>query len=632
MPSPPGVNKEALVAKSRRSAEIDPADVAQDYLARGVTGVLQLQDERGDWLLYVMQGEILAAQGPDEGVHVVRRLVNGGAISAGQADRLLADLAEGEPLENLLLGRVPEDLFLDLLTNRFRQNVLEFITLRGTPGFRPLEAVFVENIQTGHDSLELLESLRAQRARIGPLRGLIDRLVVRPGRAPPAQLAHARLLDLCEPERLLQGLLAASPLEDGATLVAISDMAERGVVELVDLEELQPQVGPADALDTLGPHDGVAAPAAGVTAAPESDDDLDEDTHRVKPVLSGDDELLDLMSEELQPLSDLGAAELARTALAQAMAAEAARAAARRTPAEPELEPELEPEPEPPATAPGAKAGTGGLTDARAAASSDTGDGADEGEDDPDVAHAIRRAREIEARREAARLELERDQDGVMTRPLGFEFDVPVAEDELAFFEDQDQNRGRGDGGFSTEQELLDRVDLSIEGMAAFQRAMQLPNDGLSDEDGPLAMAEATEEEAAHAVALNFSGPRLDERDIRRKLGVVNDVLAEIAGALDAHKGKGSGRVSVQILVDGPPTRYAPLFRAVQVDDQGRMDIERLVKNLRKRPEGERRRLLNESIVDLVQRVLSTSVEELDEDQVDDMLERIAGYQQRLGL
>lgn len=561
-------------------------EIVRDYLARGVTGCLVGGDDRGQWRLYVMQGEILAAHGPRDGEQLVQRLLNGGSISPEQADKLQAELAQGASFEGLLLGRVPEDLFLELLVERFRQNVLDFLCATTEPDFQAMEAVFVDNIQTGHDSLELLESLAAVREQTEDLRLHADELVVRVGSRRPDRQAHARLLDLVDPERLLSSLLTMSPYEGGRTLQAVADMERAGVVELVGLGNEEAEV--------VGLTESAYEARQGLEPLLEPEDD----TQQVGAVSSDPDEaeLFDLASDLLEPISDMVEPQHLQEA-------------------EPALEPEpdLFPEPEPllePEVEPTAEAER----------------------DDPAVLMALKRAREIEERRATARESLERDDNGVTTRPPGFDWDEAVPEDELAFFSDQDEVRGRGEGQFTTERELLDVVDLSAEGMAAFKRAMDLPVDSMSEDGDIIAMAEATEEDARHAVALNFSGPQLDEDDVRRKIRVVNDVLAEVVRTIDEQNGRGSGRVGLQLLVDGPPTRFGVLFRGVKVDEDGRMDTARLIRNLRKRPPTEHRRLLNDGLMDLIQRCLSTSLEELDEERLDHMLERIAGYQQRLGL
>ena len=57
-----------------------------------------------------------------------------------------------------------------------------------------------------------------------------------------------------------------------------------------------------------------------------------------------------------------------------------------------------------------------------------------------------------------------------------------------------------------------------------------------------------------------------------------------------------------------------------------------MLKNLRKRPASEHRRLLNRGLQDVIERSLSVASEELNDVQLDAFLEHIVGYQQRLGM
>lgn len=580
------------MVKPRPIEARDPVEVVRDYLARGLTGCLVVEDQRGAWRIYVMQGELIAAHGPRDGEAIVRRLLRGEAISSRQADALAQELAQGNSIETALLGRVPEDLFLELLVQRFRQNVLDFLSCTATPRFEPMEAVFVENIQTGHDSMQLLDGVAVIRDRIRDLRARSGRLLVRVGRGAPRQQSHARLLDIADPQRPLDAVLEISPFEEGATLLAMTEMREQGVVELLDEQDLaaeeagrlasaEPELLVEDDEDE---EDSLIPEAAGPT-------EQDEETQEVPA--SGDvDQFADLASDLIEPISEAaGAVGGSFLDLHEDLIQDDEPAP---------VHPTIEPAPEEP--------------------------------EDPNVLLAIERAREEEQRRATARGQLDRDEAGVTTRPPGFDWEVELPHEELSFFEDQDEVRGLGQGHFVAGQSTLDVVDLSAEGMAALQRAFDLPVEAGATEPDLLEMAEASEEEARHAVALNFSGPQLDENDILRKIEVVNDVLATVVRAIDEQSGRGSGKVGMQLLVDGTPTNFAVLFRGVKVDDDGRMDAEKLLKNLRKRPQSEHRRLVNDGLMDMVQRCLSMSLEELSEAQVDQLLESIAGYQQRLGL
>jgi hypothetical protein len=56
-----------------------------------------------------------------------------------------------------------------------------------------------------------------------------------------------------------------------------------------------------------------------------------------------------------------------------------------------------------------------------------------------------------------------------------------------------------------------------------------------------------------------------------------------------------------------------------------------ILKNIERRPESERRDLVTKGLSDLIDRVLGRCAEDLDERRLDQMLQQVAGYRQRLG-
>ncbi len=198
-------------------------------------------------------------------------------------------------------------------------------------------------------------------------------------------------------------------------------------------------------------------------------------------------------------------------------------------------------------------------------------------------------------------------------------------DDEMAAFQDYDSVRAGGD--FMTDRALLDRVEVTDGTAPAAGADVQTVEVVLEMEE-----AERSAVEASRPVSLNFSGPKLQDTEAQRKLEVVNDVLAEVATALDVQGGTGSGAARIQLIVEGSPAAFAPLFKGVEVALDGRMAQETLLRNLKRRPAGEQRRLVNRALGDIIERALGVAGEGLDDDALERMLERIAGYQQRLGM
>lgn len=200
-----------------------------------------------------------------------------------------------------------------------------------------------------------------------------------------------------------------------------------------------------------------------------------------------------------------------------------------------------------------------------------------------------------------------------------------VEVDDLALFADYDRSRGEGD--FTTAKDLLDVVDLGDHRPLPAEPDAH-PGEVVEMEDAEHAGGEAL----VGAVMLNFAGPKLQEEEAARKVDVANEVLATVARALDEVHGNGMGRARVQLLVEGTPGPFAPLFKHVEVDEHAQLPPAILLKNLRKRPASEHRRLLNRGLGDLIERALSLADESLDGDQLDHLLEQIAGYQGRFGV
>ena len=72
------------------------------------------------------------------------------------------------------------------------------------------------------------------------------------------------------------------------------------------------------------------------------------------------------------------------------------------------------------------------------------------------------------------------------------------------------------------------------------------------------------------------------------------------------------------------------LFHGLRVRPNGTFDNASAAANLARRPDAEWRALADRGIMDLIERSLSMAVEELGDGEIDHLLQRVAGYQQRL--
>jgi len=222
-----------------------------------------------------MQGQILAAHGPDDGPWIVRRLVNSGALTERQGKAFIRRLTRGIPFEELILGHVPDSLLTTLLAGRFRQNLLDFLASPPPIDFHPMDTLFVPNVQSGHDTRTVLASVIALRERVSPLMRHRGPLTLRLGPAMPSSRNEARLVDLCDPPISMRDLLTYSPFETGETLDHVMNMLSNGALVSDEgirlqrtrrreptsdyaVEELFSLEGPTEATSTGVPADPIA--------------------------------------------------------------------------------------------------------------------------------------------------------------------------------------------------------------------------------------------------------------------------------------------------------------------------------------------------------------------------------------
>jgi hypothetical protein len=475
-----------------------PADALRRHMEMGSTGSLTVDPSDAPRIsIYLMQGEILAAECEDDGPQLVRRLVNGGHITTELGQSLLARLCHVPQVGDVLFGTVPDDVVMELYGHRFRQNLADFLLAGGVCEFAAKEDIHVENVQVGHDSYELLERMDRELAQVAPLLPPLGPTVVMVGEEPPLDTLQLRALECLPDSGSIEGLLCASPYEPIRTLLFVAALLDQGSL-----------------------------------------------------VVEGDDE---------EDTADL-----------------------------PVVDDAVEDEP---------------IADEPLAA-----------EDEPTVAEE-----------DPALIDASFDEPVVVGEHELLEPAVVEEAEDIAMFADNDYSRGRGgDGIFTVSRDLLDTVDLS---------GLELLGPGEADDEQLLEMEDGDEVEAAGgAVSLRFGSPPLTNEEAITKIEVTNEVLRQLALALDDEHGSGSGQASVQLLVESARTAYATLFSGAEAGREGCLKTERMLLNIGKYPERERRRLLNRAMRDLIERGFTMAVERVSEERFEGLLERIAGYQHRLGL
>ena len=157
------------------------------------------------------------------------------------------------------------------------------------------------------------------------------------------------------------------------------------------------------------------------------------------------------------------------------------------------------------------------------------------------------------------------------------------------------RDRSGGQGAFTVEKEHLDIVDLS-----------------------PSSTREASTKE------VRFAPSSISSEQVEAKLAVANGVLREVIEALSDIGIRALPRI--QSLLNEEV--YG--LDSLRLDPRGGVSIESVQHSLALRSPTEHRSLLEKSLVMLTEGALNVGAEHLDDDQMDRLLERTAGFHQRL--
>lgn len=589
-------------------------------LADRATGRLATATGASEVNVYLLNGEVVAAVTGDDERQLVHLMTLQGIFTPEQRSVLDDRIDEGQSVFGDLLGLAPDDIE-KLLAQRFRQNLCDYVDSMSRPTFTPQKTVFVDNLQMGHESRALVEACCAMATKASRIS--FDVELVR-GRNQPRRGAGVQAAALLtDVPQTVSSLLLRMPMEPTPA---------RGI--LVDL------VGEGAAALPGHVHDPTPAPIGrrGRMLPPRPRDDDDDEATVMAPSVPSFDEPEPEADPEDDDLGDalVDGADVDDVVAMDAVGFDAAETVEYSPPmasmGEDTFETEVD---EPlPLTAPLDPADavdlddedvsdddsfeplpglmpredsleplTGLMPDDEPASAPADAPGFDEPMVDDDLEADVSVDQPAEGSSEGVPKSLQAWLADATT----------VDEDELGFFSDHDYDRGGGDddGAFSTERHNLDMVDVG-----------SLPDDAPQE----------TMLEADEAPAAKFSAPVLSEDDAEAKINVVNDVLSRIVAAFDEAEGSGRGRAVVQLLVDGGPSKFAHLLHDVRVDDAGQLDVERLLDNLYRRPATEHRQLLNQGVLDIIERALSLAADDLPEDAFDTVYEGVAGYRKRLGL
>ncbi len=444
-----------------------------------------LQEKRLE--VYLLGGEIVGALASDDHDALLRRIRLARALPPDRLAILTAAATGPGDFFGTLLDLLPSDQLDPILYDRFQENMIRWVGLAEAPNFEELSTVFVDNMQFGLNSVQVLH--RCCEAADLALSYPLDTEITAGEGAPTTPAESTVLAYLGEGSSSIGDLLAKLPLEPYTARACIARMLDMG--QLLEADAVLQDMPTLD------------------TPLPPSDPN-EEDDEADAPTVRAVNELLQFDEEE--PHED-----------------------------EDDQSPPIPDGP----ISPG-----------------------------PDLSKWLHTG--------------------------------DLDEEDMAFFEDYEDDRGGGAGSFTTESHNLDRVDVT---------------DGVSE------IIEADE-----APAVRFSAPVLSEDVALQKLDVGNEVLAKVCAAFDDVKGAGRGQSVIQILIDGSPASYSILFHGITVDRSGQLPADAILDNLECRPPSEHRHLLNRALKDIIERALDAAADELPDTVVDALYESVAGYNQRLGL
>lgn len=237
------------MVQKRSEATLEARSLLLRCLDEGVTGVIDGSIPGGAQLaVFVMGGEILVARSDQDDDEVLRRLRNNGSLDDPQVAEIRAAIDAGGSLAGLLQDRVPDAVVAQVLFERFRENLYTFLALPAAPTFTPLDAVFEENIQVGHDSRVLIDELTQLHLDLAPLERGGPR-VLWPGQGTVHTDEQVRFIDLCGGLISQVDLLSVSPFEPNRTLDLVRRMLHTRMLETDrPLRDLARPGGEADAV------------------------------------------------------------------------------------------------------------------------------------------------------------------------------------------------------------------------------------------------------------------------------------------------------------------------------------------------------------------------------------------------
>ncbi|MCA9572970.1 MAG: hypothetical protein KC656_34270, partial [Myxococcales bacterium] len=216
--------------------------VATKQLLRQVaarsTGRLAVDTVDGALEVYLMNGDIIGAVSGQDDQALLRRVRLADAVSPEKLASLTRLASSGQALFGPLIDMVPTEVIEPALADRFRENLVRWVAQSEEPTFEALPGVFVDNMQMGHNTVQLIESSckLADQARSYP----VDTEIVR-GDGKTLDSIELAVLELTSNRPIPVGtLLPDLPAEPWTARAAVARMLDNGLLleTGVELQEL----------------------------------------------------------------------------------------------------------------------------------------------------------------------------------------------------------------------------------------------------------------------------------------------------------------------------------------------------------------------------------------------------------
>ena len=128
-----------------------------EHLSGGEIGCLKLENNSSQITVYVMYGGIVGALSAQDDVQLVRRLRLASHLNDAQVRVLSTVMKADKPLLNFLFEMLSEETLHQFLYEQFLENIATFLSSTSKCSYEKLQAVFIDNLQMGHNTDFVLE-------------------------------------------------------------------------------------------------------------------------------------------------------------------------------------------------------------------------------------------------------------------------------------------------------------------------------------------------------------------------------------------------------------------------------------------------------------------------------------------